>query len=480
MSSPNVLLVIMDSVRAANTSLHGHEHETTPFLEEFAEQATVYEQARSPGTWSLPSHTSIFTGLHVAEHGVTRARHRLEHGHTIFEKLSKDGYETGVFSENTWITDMNVGLKDTFDTVEGARNLPYPDAVDPSNFVLSEGQGKYVDFFKHCLERDDTAKSLVNGAFTKIAWDYPNLLPDRFKSTTPARVYTDLFLDWQEEQDGPWAACVNFMDGHLPYLPGDEHDKWGGPILQNLQNDMEDQVWEFNGGQRPWWQRKALEGLYDGAIYQMDEQLRRLVSNLKDQGILEDTLLVVTSDHGEGFGEPSFVRPGARMSGHGQGIHESLLHVPLVVKVPGQTTGRRVGDVASLTNFPTAVRAVTDGQSPSFVPDEPVVASSYGLEEPMKERASKYCDDIYRFDGEAHACYEGSGTAVTKYELWRDRSATVHVNNSKSMYCVEPDGMNTVKQRFDDITQRGVRSDSKGVAAADEATQQRLEDLGYI
>ena len=361
---PNVLLVVLDSVRAANTSLHGHEHETTPFLEELAEEATVYEQARSPGTWSLPSHTSIFTGYHVVEHGVTRARHELEPGHTIFEELAEDhDYATGVFSENTWITDMPVGLKDAFDTIEGARNLPFPDAVDPSNFVLSEGQGHYVEYLKHCLSREDTLKSLANGVFTKLAWDYPQLLPDRFQSSTPARVYGDLFLDWEAEQSGPWAACVNFMDGHLPYLPDEEYDEWGGTKLRKLQDEMDDQVWEFNGGQRAWWQRKALEGLYDGTIRQMDAQLRRIVETLDDRGELENTLLVVTADHGEGFGEPSRIRPDARVAAHGAGIHEALQHVPLVVKRPGQSEGAVVEEPASLTEFPRVVRAAREGGS---------------------------------------------------------------------------------------------------------------------
>lgn len=478
----------MDSVRAANTSLHGHEHETTPFLEEFAERATVYEQARSPGTWSLPSHTSIFTGMHVVEHGVTRARHKLKPGHTIFEELSEDGYETGVFSENTWITDMDVGLKDAFDTIEGARNLPYPDAVDPSNFVLSEGQGKYSDFFKHCLKRDDTAKSLVNGAFTKIAWDYPKLLPNRLKSSTPARVYADLLLDWQEEQDGPWAACVNFMDGHLPYLPDEEHDKWGGSKLRDLQDGMDDQVWEFNGGQRPWWQRKALEGLYDGTIHQMDAQLRRLINTLERREELEDTLLVITSDHGEGFGELSRIRgdrdnkkPNARVAAHGAGIQEVLTHVPLVVKFPGQSEPTWASEVASLTEFPRVVNTVVDNimEVDSFVPDGHVVASSHGLEEPMEERARRYTGDFYRFNGDARTVYEGEATDVTKWLSWRDKRATVRVNNAKSSYKTIDEDDGHVDQVFNDLEDLSVRSESEGVENVDETTKQRLEDLGY-
>jgi arylsulfatase A-like enzyme len=480
---PNVLLIVLDSVRAGNVSLYGHEHETTPFLETFAGSATVYEQAHSPGTWSLPSHTSMFTGLHVEEHGVTRAKHAIRPDHTIFETLrDEQGYDTGVFSENTWITDMDVGLKDAFDTVEGARNLPYPDAVDPSNFVLTEGQGQYLAYLKHSLQSDAPFKSLANGVVTKLAWDYPRYLPDSLTASTPAEVYADLFLEWEAERDGPWAACVNFMDGHLPYEPDRDHDRWGGKKLRDLQEGMKDQVWEFNGGQRPWWQRKALEGLYDGTIHQMDAQIRRVVETLEDRGVLDDTLIVVTSDHGEGFGEPSRVRPGARVAAHGAGIHEALLHVPLVVRAPGQREGTRVSDAASLTRFPEAVRTLLDDDwsDDVFVPDGPVVASSHGLEEPMEERALRYCDDLWRFNGDARAAYHDDGDFVRKDVTWRDESATVLVCDAKSSAHVGDDARERVDAAFETIEDRGVRDESGAGEDIDEATRKRLEDLGYV
>lgn len=479
---PNILLIVMDSVRAANTSLHGHEHETTPFLASFADESTVYEHARSPGTWSLPSHTSMFTGFHVAEHGITRARHSLTPGHTIFERLTDEfGYATGVFSENTWITDMPVGLKDAFETIEGARNLPFPDAIDPSNFVLSEGQGKYGQFLKHCLERDDTVRSLANGVFTKVAWDYPRLLPSRFKSSTPARVYANLFLDWVADRTEPWAACINFMDAHLPYLPDSEYDQWGGKKLHRLQQEMDDQVWEFNGGRRPWWQRKALEGLYDGTIRQMDRQLERIVHELEANDELEDTMLVITSDHGEGFGEPSRIRPNARVAAHGAGIHEVLTHVPLVLQYPGQTTGERIDRVASLTEFPAVVESVLTGDGDgSFVPDSgSVFCSSHGLEEPMEERALRYTGDLYRFNGDCRAVYEGTGTRISKFLSWRERRATIRVNNAKSSYKTSDDDRGRVDEAFGDIEDLGVRREQTNVDI-DTATEERLKDLGYM
>jgi arylsulfatase len=269
------------------------------------------------------------------------------------------------------------------------------------------------------------------------------------------------------------------MDGHLPYLPEAEHDRWGGSKLRNLQDEMDDQVWEFNGGRRPWWQRKALEGLYDGTIRQMDAEIERVLGALADRGVLEETLVVVTSDHGEGFGEPSFVRPGARMSGHGQGIHEVLLHVPLVVKAPGQKRERTVDDVATLTAFPDAVQSTLGGENPDFVPDKPVVASSDGLEEPMEERARAYCEDIYRFDGEANAVYDGSGTEVTKEESWRDRSVTIRVRDPRVRY---PTGEDTehIEDRFELMQDVDVRGEGASVDEVGDATKDRLEKLGYI
>lgn len=482
---PNVLLIILDSVRAGNTSLHNHEHKTTPFLETFAEEATLYEQARSPGTWSLPSHTSMFTGLHVEEHRITRAKHSLEPDHTIFETLQNEyGYETGVFSENTWITDMDVGLKSAFGTIEGARNLPYPNAVDPSNFVLSEGQGQYLNYLRHCLNSEAPLKSLANGVVTKLAWDYPRYLPDTLNASTPAEVYADLFLDWEHNCDGPWAACLNFMDGHLPYEPDADSDGWGGKKLQSLQDEMKDQVWEFNGGQRPWWQRKALEGLYDGTIRQMDRQIARVMQALDKRDTLDDTLVVVTSDHGEGFGEPSRVRPEARVAAHGAGIHEALLHVPLVVRAPGQREGRQISEAASLTQFPTAVRSLLEDAwgHDAFVPDEPVIASSHGLEEPMEERAQKYCNDLWRFNGDARAVYHDEGDGFVRKDVtWRDEAVSILVCDAKAASKTEDtDARDRVEFAFENIDDLGVSDDSEGLGDVDESTQKRLEDLGYV
>lgn len=479
---PNVLLVILDSVRARNTSVLGHPNETTPFLEDFAEEATVYTQARSPGTWSLPSHISMFTGLHVGEHGITFREHRLAEGLTVWDQLRENhGYETAVFSANPYLTEVPVGLKRTFDTVIGRIDLPYPDAADPREFVRQEGRGQFSEYLKHSLSTDRPLASLANGVYEKLERDAPGLVPDSLRPTSSGRLYVNQFLEWQRRQSGPWAACVNLMDAHHPYEPDPNHNRWGGTKLRELQDDIESLMWEFNGGQRPWWQRKALEALYDGAIHQMDAQLERLVKDLKRRGVLGDTLLVITSDHGEGFGEPGHVRSGARAVGHGNGgIHEVLLHVPLIVSYPGQEAPSRIEELCSLTRLPAVVDEVLEDDwsvDTGFVTADPVLASAYGLNERMRRNARRYCDDLYLFDGEARTVYKNVNDTVRKYVTWRSEARTVEVRDAQTSYRLSAEGADVVERVFAEIKDAGVRIE--GDIDVDERVQRRLERLGY-
>lgn len=480
---PNVLLVVLDTVRARNTSVHGHYNRTTPFLEDFAQNATLYQHARAPAARSLDSHASIFTGHHVEEHEITKTGDKIAPGNTVWETLGERGYSTGVFSENNWITDIDTGLKDAFDHIEGPRNVPFPDAADPTTFVAEEGQGEYRKFLRHAFESGRPSQSVLNGLAIKLQSDYPDVLPKESVGTHGA-TYTDLFLEWSTNQDGPWAACVNYMDAHHPYEPGREFDNWGDDTLRELQNDIEDVKWEFNGGQRPWWQRSSLEALYDGCIRQLDAELERLVRSLKERSELNDTLLVITSDHGEGFGDPSRIRPDTRVASHSVAIHESLLHVPLVVKYPRQTSGRVVSDPVSLTDFPEAVKSAIDRQNDSgpdnFVTEGPVIATAHGLDNPVKERASKYVSDLFPFTSTARAIYGGSGSDVRKYVTWRDEKRTIRIRDAQTAWIESSDDKGRVRAAFSDIEAAGVKRGGKTADELDHQSVQQLEDLGYM
>jgi arylsulfatase A-like enzyme len=478
---PNVLLVVMDSVRARNTSLHGHGNRTTPFLEAFADRATVYEQARAPGARSITSHASLFTGLEVAEHRITSADHKLHPDTTVFEQLQDEGYETGVFSENVWITDVDIGLKEGFDRVVGPQNVPFPDALNPRKLVAEEGKGQYREFLQAALESETPGRSLLNGVHTKLSFD-AGFLPDMGDSGSPGNLYRDRFFDWIDSLDGPWGACVNLMDAHAPYNPKPEFDEWGDEKLRQIEAESPEK-WELHAGTAKWWQRTAREALYDGTIRQVDNYVGDIVNGLAERGILDDTLVVVTSDHGEGFGEWSTIR-GTRIAGHNVSTHEVLLHVPLVVKLPGQQEGTRVESPAALTRFPDAVHAALDDRldTSTFVPDEPVVATTYGLTEDdqLRARASQYCEDLSAFDGVTNVVYEEEAGKLHKYVSWKSKGATLEIRDAQTSYKTADEGQERVDEVFDQVEGAGVRESAGGIEEVDQSTYDRLEDLGYV
>ncbi|MFB6283491.1 MAG: sulfatase-like hydrolase/transferase [Halobacteria archaeon] len=480
----NVLLIVMDSVRARNTGLHGHYNQTTPFLEELCQEtATKYHQAKAPGARSITSHACLFTGLDVEEHGVLSADHRLKENSTVWETLQDEGYSTGVFSENVWITEVDVGLSRGFDRVVGPQDIPYPEAINPRRFVAEKGRGEYREFLNKAWESEQKFKSIANGIFTKVSSEYANILPDSMDASSPGNLFRDRFLEWLDTVNGAWAGCINLMDAHSPYMPKEDHNKWGDDELLSLEEKTMNK-WQLASEPTGWWTREARESIYDGAIHQTDSYVEDIIDGLKQRGEYEDTLIVVTSDHGEGFGEPSRIRP-TRVAGHNVSVHEVVLHVPLVVKYPGQTEGREVEELAEIKRFPDAVATVLDGETPGdevFQPDGYGVASTFGItrDDQLRSRAERFCDDHSNFDGVCRVVYEDADDGgVRKYVTWKSNEVTVKVRDAQTSYKMGDGGREKVDEVFDEVTDVGVREESGGMDVDDE-TYDRLEELGYV
>ena len=382
---PNVLLVVLDSVRAQNCSLYGYRNHTTPFLETLASESTVYTQARAPATWSLPSHISLFTGIETHAHKVT-VHDRLQPGATVFETLADRGYTTGLFSENGFLTSHGSGIKHAFETVEAA----------PST---------YDDRF------DTTA---VNPA------------PDGF-------YFAAAFDAWRQGCDGPWAACVNLMDAHRPFEPRPAYDTWGTEFGRELQQTLPTRwEWVFHGQERPYWELQALEQLYDGGIRQVDAILNRIVSRLRATGALAETLVVVCGDHGDGFGDPGQLPGEPPAVSHIVPMTESLLHVPLLVRPPGGTSGRRCHHPARLTAFPSVVRETVAGRPPDrgFAVDH-VVATKQPVTDSLRQRFLDHCQNPGRFLKPSRAVYVDSptdGTGIRKQYFWGNEAGEYRVD----------------------------------------------------
>lgn len=459
----NILLIIADSLRAQNTSVHNYDRKTTPFLESFTEASTVYTNARAPANWSLPSHVSIFTGLYPAEHGIYDEGKKLKPGNSIFESLQQDGYETGLFSYNGYINGgVETGLDRGFDTVSGYREPLFEDAFNPGGM-----RGEKSEFLKKAIRHDQPIRSLLNGVAMKVGWDYPDLAPDWLTQETnagktPDDIYAQEFLDWHKERSSDWAACINFMKTHNAYRPSEKFDKWSSQEAHDIQNDLAYGNWEYISGQRPVSELEQLVDLYDGCILEVDQMISRIIATLKERGDYEETLIVVTSDHGEAFGEKSF-RDNITLAQHVIGAHECLLHVPLLVKSPGQREGEERTEPATLTRFPDVA---TDPEE-SFV-THTVYAMDSGLNEVNAEKLEEWVGHRdKRFFDTLWVAYEEANDGVRKHMKWNDKRNSTNLETGES----QP---SDIKFEFDEQAV-GIEAES-GVG---ESVEERLEKLGY-
>ncbi|RAW45227.1 sulfatase [Halorubrum sp. 48-1-W] len=378
MNQPNVLLVVLDSVRAKNVGHLGYPRDTTPNLDEFAKSATTYTNARAPGIHSISSHVSLFTGYHVAEHRTTSHGASIQSGHTVWEDLAEKGYRTGLFTPNSIIAESS-NLSSFFQTVVGPKRqeLLFPEAMGPKQV---KGDPNYLGYLRASFRSDAPLKAIINGLSREFGRSKAAHDPKREHGGE----YIQEFREWRDSSGGPWAACLNLMDAHYPYIPLDQFDRWGGETLQDLHREaMGGPLTTQYLGERPFWELEATESLYDDCIRQADAYVGDLLEYLRSVNELEETLVVVTSDHGEGFGEYSVLNDEVRLIDHSWGIGDEVAHVPLVVKHPTQSSGSSVDAPATLTRFPTVVENTVNGERVSFTPnDGSAITTSYRIKEP--------------------------------------------------------------------------------------------------
>ena len=204
-SGRNVLFVVMDTVRKDHLTPYGYDRPTTPGLEAFAEEATVFEQCVAPAPWTLPVHASLFTGLYPSQHDASQENPYLDGATTLAETLSREGYDTACYSSNAWITPYT-HLTDGFDDQDNFFE------VMPGEFL----SGPLAKAWQTLNDNEklraiaDKLVSLGNTAHEFLAG------AEGADSKTPAVVdCTQEFVSNSRSADG-WFAFINLMDAHLP------------------------------------------------------------------------------------------------------------------------------------------------------------------------------------------------------------------------------------------------------------------------
>jgi arylsulfatase A-like enzyme len=344
---PNIVLITMDTVRADHVSVYGYERETTPFLREFSHEATLYERAIACDGFTLPTHASLFTGLYPGWHGAVRRNYRSSgaplapNSRTLAGMLRDHGYWTGEAAANYGYLGEWSGLSQGFTSADviGAAHLADPDRP----FYLRESARKALNLVTSTAEFDQ---------YCRRASDINSL--------------AFAMLDNAGSGKRPFFLFLNYMDAHAPYLPPQPFatrfaDRNLVPVSAKEFLDIRAAV---NGGKRPLreGERRYLVSQYDGGIAYVDSRIGELLARLRALGLYESTMIVITSDHGEAFGEHNLTE-------HAFGsLYQDQLHVPLLIKYPGQHEARRSSALVSQVDFMPTILDVAGVAVPPELP----------------------------------------------------------------------------------------------------------------
>ena len=343
-AAPNVLLLLLDTVRAQSLSLYGRTRLTSPCLERFAAQGTTFDLAFAAAPWTLPSHGSLFTGRWAHELQVTWTRSLDTRWPTLAGVLAARGYATAGFAANVNFASYESGLQRGFQWYED-----YPVSLRSAFEASSFGRIIYPP-----------VRQLARRALRRapLLWRVQLPLPRRLPSADHMNAALLAWLDRTDHR--PFFAFVNYMDAHHPFTPPDSFA--GMSRLLRPRRPIPD-AWR-NEPRQPLTPADARVRLdrYEGSIAYLDSELCSLVVQLEQRGLLANTLVVITADHGHEFAEHGAIVD------HGNSLYRPSLHVPLVLHYPGRVpTGLRVKQAVSLRNVAATVLDLIE-QDPGALP----------------------------------------------------------------------------------------------------------------
>jgi arylsulfatase A-like enzyme len=435
---PDVIVLVMDTVRQDFMGFAGHQRPTTPELDRFSEIATDYPRAKATAPWTLPSHASLFTGLYPLEHGargywdpsitpekVRRVESRgnvrgLSQGPTtLAEWLGQQGYRTG--------------------------------AVVANEVFLGERYGVQRGFEHYDLGLE------------------------------PAPRINERALRWLDAQPAgqPVFLFINYMDAHKPYnIAPVERLGSAGEYDEVLVRRVMEQVHQRDPLLDPQ-ELARIVHWYELGIANLDAAIGDLFDSLRRRGRFDSALILVTSDHGEYFGEHD-------LFGHSKDVYEEAMAIPLQIKEPGQTQAARDDRLISLKHLPglIAKHVAPELRPPSFElhTGAPIIGELYGsrvkdLREPWGERFLRI--RMAHYEGPWKLIHSSDG----HHELFRlDLSG-----ENQDLAAENPRRLSRSQLDLRGIIERGLRTwadlqaDSLSAEEAELSPEEieRLESLGY-
>ena len=347
----DIMLLVLDTQRVDRLSCYGYERPTSRYLDEFVSEATIFQHAYSTAQWTVPSHTSMFTGLYPGQHQMFHAYSKLpEATPTIAGILAQNGYFTAAFCNNPLLGVVNTGLQKGFHSF-----LNYSGLM--TSRPNQEGVSKnFFDRYRHHFKR------FIANSLTKMqdAFARSDMLLDlsfspmmaplwqtalSFKGNT-ARSLNDaarLLIERPQGSERPIFSFINLMGTHMPYHPPSKQVELFAPTVHTSRS-ARNQLRQFNSDVFGWLaplsqeldeeSKTILDGMCDAEVANQDELVGAFFQKLQAAGVLDHTLVIICADHGEHLGEK-------HLMGHSISLYNPLVHVPLIVRDPRGDFPRR-------------------------------------------------------------------------------------------------------------------------------------------
>ena len=459
---PNILLITMDTVRADHTSVYGYHRDTTPALREFARGATVYSRATATSDFTLPTHAALFTGLYPNWSGALAALEPRPGNIadplrpdtvTLAEILRAKGYRTAEVAANFGFLGDWTGLTRGFAVADLRRPVSLSTGDRP--FYLRAAARRVLSLMINTARLDRPSFN---------AWDI---------NTRALKL-----LNAMKPGGAPFFLFLNYMDAHTPYVPDPPYDT-RFPGLDSHVNpyelhDLKLQV--ASGKRRILPNEKAhLIAQYDGGIAEEDAAIGLVLNRLRELKLYDNTLIVITSDHGDTFGEHG-------LADHFLGfVYQDLVHIPLLIKYPRQQAPASSDELVSQVDFlPTVLdllgaKANSGLQGRSLlrpVPGEGVAVFSQGTRSGLVGVGNP------RFDGLRRAIFAGSLKLIS-WTAGAPEMYDVAADPTESLNLYRPDEPRAVELSERLRSWVSAMPARKAPTKMNKSTLERLKSLGY-
>lgn len=502
METPNIIMIVMDAVRACNMSIYGYQKETTPMLRRLLPRSVLYKNAISSSYWTLPSYASTFTGTHVSKHRLVVDGDILnEKFVTMAEFLRACGYKTIALCPNPFVSGFS-GLHRGFEVFRNPADASlrfklYSRFNKAALQLRRESTEKVVekDFGGRWLFHDVELQTFrESNVYKKALWMFKGFF-DKYAKTT-----NNLAFKLIEKIRGkPFFAFIHYHETHSPYvlprsfrgrfMPSDSKKPW------NVNQDH----FKYYSGEATMGEVdfSILKALYDGAISYLDAKVFEFYSFLEKEELLENTMIIIVSDHGDSIGENDIFF-------HVFGLYDTLIKIPLIIKYPADFTrsGTESRIVQNTDLLPTImdVLQVNDKKLLNQIQGNSLVSSdianrdySYAVSELLKPfgprmrsikgRLEKYNRQLISIRTEDNKYIYASDGNHEFYDLRNDPNET---NNLVGSQDFDTNAWNERLNPWLDSFKDGCRDIQarikEGFREAEFNTeiQQRLKSLGYL